>query len=181
MPSLEDLTPDARDELAALARELAENPTTRKDLLRLTKRIKPNVPIPELEIEEATNTALSASEQRIAQLEARLREKEALEDLNKRREALMRKGLAQNDEEVEQVEKVMLEKGITSHETAAEYVRWMREAAPSTPPTSFNRNFMDDQARTALSSFWKNPQTAARNEAAKAMQELRGKPRPIGI
>jgi lysyl-tRNA synthetase class 2 len=75
MPSLEDLTPDARDELAMLARELAENPATRKDLLRLTKKIKPNVPIPELEIEEATNTALSASEQRIAQLEARLREK----------------------------------------------------------------------------------------------------------
>jgi len=38
MPSLEDLSPEARDELAALARQLAENPATRKDFLRLTKK-----------------------------------------------------------------------------------------------------------------------------------------------
>jgi hypothetical protein len=31
--SLENLTPDARDELAALAKALAENPKTRKEFL----------------------------------------------------------------------------------------------------------------------------------------------------
>jgi hypothetical protein len=37
-------------ELAALAKQLAENPETRKDFLRLTKKAKPDLPIPELEI-----------------------------------------------------------------------------------------------------------------------------------
>ena len=35
--SLEDLSHEARDELALLARQLAENPKTRKAFLRLTK------------------------------------------------------------------------------------------------------------------------------------------------
>lgn len=43
--SLEDLSLEARDELAALAKTLAENPNTRKDFLRLTKTARPDVPI----------------------------------------------------------------------------------------------------------------------------------------
>ena len=45
--SLEDLSFEARDELALLARQMAEDPATRKDFLRLTKKIKPDMPIPE--------------------------------------------------------------------------------------------------------------------------------------
>lgn len=52
--SLEDLSLEARDELALLARQLAENPATRKDFLRLTKKNRPDMPIPELEIEDAS-------------------------------------------------------------------------------------------------------------------------------
>jgi len=180
MPSLEDLTPEARDELAMLARELAENPSTRKDLLRLTKKLKPNVPIPEIEIEDATASAVSAAEQRVAQLENRLLEKEALEDLNRRRNALMRKGLVESEADIAEVEKIMLEKGITSHETAAEHARFLKEQAAATPSV-YNRNVFDQDTQTTLSSYWKNPQMAARVEAAKAMQDLRLKPRPIGI
>jgi hypothetical protein len=44
--SLEDLSMEARDELALLARQLSENPATRKDFLRLTKKAKPDMPIP---------------------------------------------------------------------------------------------------------------------------------------
>jgi len=41
---------------------------------------------------------------------------------------------------------------------------------------------MDSTARNTLSGFWKNPQVAARDEASKALMELRGKPnRPIGL
>ena len=66
--SLEDLTPEARDELALLARQLAENPNTRKDFLRLTKKAKPDMPIPELEIEDSTNYAVQKANDRVAQL-----------------------------------------------------------------------------------------------------------------
>lgn len=181
MASLEDLSLDARDELALLARQLAENPATRKEFLRLTKKAKPDIPIPELEIEDSMYQHAQASNARVEQLEAKLREKEALDELSRRRNALLKKGKVSDESEIEQIEKIMLEKGITDHETAADYHKWMREQAAPTP-TSFTRNVMDTTARSTLSSFWKNPQVAARDEASKALMELRGKPnRPIGL
>lgn len=181
MASLEDLSFDARDELALLARKLAENPATRKDFLRLTKKANPDIPIPELEIEDSVNAHTRAAYAKVERLEAKLREKEAMDELTRRRNALVKKGKVSDEAEIEQVEKIMLEKGITDHETAAEYHKWMRESAAPTP-TSFTRNVMDQTARSTLSSFWKNPQVAARDEASKALMELRGKPnRPIGL
>jgi len=81
--SLEDISLEQRDELALLMKELAENPSTRKEALRLTKRLRPNLPIPELEIEDYTEQKVSAAEDRVMQLEAKLKEKEALEELQK--------------------------------------------------------------------------------------------------
>ena len=124
--SLENLSPDARDELAALAQQLAENPATRKEFLRMTKKVKPDLLIPELEIEDSTHKAVSKAEERVMQLEAKLREKEAVEELEKRRHSLLKKGLISSEDEVKDVEKIMLEQGITSHETAAQYHQWMK-------------------------------------------------------
>jgi hypothetical protein len=44
--SLEDLSFEQRDELALLMKDMAENPSTRKEVLRLTKKLRPNMPIP---------------------------------------------------------------------------------------------------------------------------------------
>jgi len=175
--SLEDLTPEARDELALLAKQLSENPDTRKDFLRQVKKVKPEMPIPELEIEDYTRYAVSQANDRVAQLEARLREKEALDELNSRRNKLRAKGLIDKDEDIEEVEKVMLEKGITNHEAAAEYWRWMQQSATPTP-TGYNPSAIN---KFDLSRYWKNPIAGARDEAAKALNELRKNPRPIGL
>ena len=175
--SLEDLTPEARDELALLAKQLSENPDTRKDFLRQVKKMKPEMPIPELEIEDYTRNAVQHANDRVAQLEARLREKEALDELNSRRNKLKAKGLIDNDEDIEEVEKVMLEKGITNHEAAAEYWRWMQQSAAPTP-TGYNPSAIN---KFDLSKYWKNPVAGARDEAAKALNELRKNPRPIGL
>ena len=175
--SLENISPDARDELAALAQQLAENPATRKDFLRMTKKVKPDLPIPELEIEETTTRAVSKAEERVQALEAKLREKEAIEELQKRREQLVKKGLVKSEDDVEAVEKLMLEKGITNHETAAEYHEWMRQAAV---PTASSYNPSPVKAFD-LNKYWKNPNQAARNEALNALNELRNPRRPIGL
>ena len=55
MATLEDLAPEARDELALLARELSDNPVTRKGFLGMVKTVRPNMPVPELEMEAALN------------------------------------------------------------------------------------------------------------------------------
>ena len=175
--SLEDISLEQRDELALLMKELAENPATRKEALRLTKKVRPNLPIPELEIEEVAEKKFTAAEERVAQLEAKLKEKESLEDLQKRRDKLIKKGLAHSDEDIEQIEKIMLEKKISDHETAAEYFDWMKQAAAPTP-TGYNPSPLKG---FDLNAYWKNPVQGARNEAAKALQELRKNTRPIGI
>jgi hypothetical protein len=175
--SLENLSLEARDELAALAQTLAENPETRKDFLRMTKRVKPDLPIPELDIEDYTHRAVSRSEDRVQALEAKLREKEALEELQNRRQSLMKKGLIANESEVGDVEKIMLERGITNHETAAEYHQWMKQAAV---PTSSGYN-PSAVKQFDLNKYWKNPAAAARNEAMNALNDLRKPQRPIGL
>jgi hypothetical protein len=175
--SLENLSLEARDELAALAQTLAENPETRKDFLRMTKKVKPDLPIPELDIEDYTHKAVSRSEDRVQALEAKLREKEAIEELQKRRQSLMKKGLISNESEVGDVEKIMLERGITNHETAAEYHQWMKQAAV---PTSSGYN-PSAVKQFDLNKYWKNPAAAARNEAMNALNDLRKPQRPIGL
>jgi len=175
--SLENMSLEARDELAALAQTLAENPETRKDFLRMTKKVKPDLPIPELDIEDYTHRAVSRSEDRVQALEAKLREKEAIEELQKRRQSLMKKGLISNESEVSDVEKIMLERGITNHETAAEYHQWMKQAAVPTS-TGYNPSAVK---QFDLNKYWKNPAAAARNEAMNALNDLRKPHRPIGL
>ena len=175
--SLENLSLEARDELAALAQTLAENPETRKDFLRMTKRVKPDLPIPELDIEDYTHRAVSRLEDRVQASEAKAREKEAIEELQKRRQSLMKKGLISNESEVSDVEKIMLERGITNHETAAEYHQWMKQAAVPTS-TGYNPSAVK---QFDLNKYWKNPVAAARNEAMNALNDLRKPQRPIGL
>jgi hypothetical protein len=176
--SLEDISIEQRDELAALAKQLAENPDTRKDFLRLTKKAKPDLPIPELEIEDATHNMLSKANERVEGLEARLRERDARDKLNEARQGLLSSGLAKSNSDIEQIEKVMLEKNIPNHETAAEYWNWMNQSATPTPGTTYNPSTL---AKFDLSKYQKNPVAAARDEAFKALNELRKNPKPIGL
>ena len=180
MASLEDLNDDARNELALLARELSDNPKTREQFLRLTKTARPNMPIGEIDLKDEISTRLSESTSRVEQLEGKLREREAMDELRSRREALMKKrGISES--ELPEVEKVMLEQGITNHETAADYYQWMKQAATPTPNTYNSRNVLNETAKNSLAPFWKNPAGAARDEAARALNDLRKPNRPIGI
>ena len=51
--SLENISPDQMRELAELSKSLSENPSTRAQFLRLTKQVRPDVVIPEIELQEA--------------------------------------------------------------------------------------------------------------------------------
>jgi len=135
--SLEDMSFEQRDQLALLMRELSDNPATRKDVLRLTKQLKPDLIIPELEIENTTKTYVDKLEKQLMARDAKDREQDALRDLESRRSRLMKKGLVEREEDIHEVEKVMLEKGITNHEAAAEYWNWMKQSATPTP-TGYN-------------------------------------------
>lgn len=175
--SLENLSPEARDELAALAQRLADNPETRKDFLRMTKKVNPDLPIPELEIDDRTTSALTQMRQENEAIKAQLKAKEAQEMLDKRRQSLVKKGLVDNEDEIDAVEKIMLEKKIADHETAAQYHQWMKQAAVPTP-SGYQPSAVK---QFDLNKFWKNPNTAAREEAVRALNDVRKPMRPIGL
>jgi len=181
MPSLEDLTPEARDELALLARELAENPSTRENFLRLTKQARPSMTIDAIDMKDTIDAKSRELQDKYDALENKMREREAVEELERRRQALIEKGKAKSKDDVKEIEKVMLEKGIQNHETAADYYEFMKTAATPTSPQVFNGSFMNETARDTLSKFYKNPAVAARDEAARALTELRKNPRPVGF
>ena len=175
--SLENLSLEAQAELAALAKSLAEDPKTRKQFLQLTKQVRPDVPIPEIEIEERTNAVLETANKRVESLEAKLRAKDAKEELERRRTNLRTKQLAESDEDIADIEKLMIEKGIANHETAAEYHSWMKQAAAPTP-SQFPQPVM---SKFNTQDYMKNPVGAARDAAHAALAEFRKNPRPIGL
>lgn len=172
MASLEDLPQETRDELAKLARDLAENPQTRKDFLRLTKKARPNLPVPQIEIEDQVQQELATERTAREKLEQRLQERDATEELSKRRKRLIDQGKAKDEKEVEEIEKVMLDKGIQNHDTAADYWAWMQQAAVPSAPV-YQQQVLDKATRQGLAPYWKNPIAAARDEAANALNDLR--------
>jgi hypothetical protein len=176
--SLEDIPQEGRDELALIYKTLADHPETRKDILKLTKKVRPDLPIPELEIEERTSQANLELRKEIEMLRNDAMERDAREKLNSRRSTLKQKGLASSDEDIDQIEKVMIEQQIPNHETAAQYWQWMKQSATPTPTTTYNPSPLNGMN---LNNFWKNPVRGAREEAAKALMDLRKPTRPIGL
>ena len=176
--SLENLSLEARDELAQLAQTMADNPKTREAFLRLTKEVNPDLQIPEIQIKDMTRSELDAMRKENEALQAKFKEREAVDELNKRRSSLVKKGLINSEDDIPEIEKIMMEKQIHNHETAAEYHNWMKQAAKPTP-SGYNPSAIN---KFDLSAYWKNPANAARSEAAKALSEVRNpRNRPIGI
>jgi hypothetical protein len=175
--SLENLSLEARDELASLMQTLAESPDTREDILRLTKKVKPNLNIPEIDLKDRTNSELAKIREENEAIRNELRQRDAQAELDKRRKDLMKKGLVRSEEDIEAIEKVMLEKKIADHETAAQYHEYMKQAAKPTP-TGYNPSAIRG---LNLNQFWKDPRGAAQQEAVKAFQDLRKPQRPIGL
>ena len=174
--SLENYSPEAIEELAALSKRLSENPKTRKSFLRLAKEVNPDIPMPELEMEEMVNERTTAAEKRVTDLENQLRAQQVRDELNRRRNKLKESGYVQTDDDILEIEKLMTEKGIANHETAADYWRHMKQAAVPTP--GYPQPVM---SRMDVKGYMKNPVAAARENAAAALAELRKNPKPIGL
>ena len=174
--SLESMSYEAQSELALLVKDLTDNGETRDDMLRLAKKVRPNVSFPELEIKDRTNTAIEQMRAENEQLKAKFAQKESQENLEKVRRDLVKSGLVSEDE-VPKVEELMLKKRIADHATAAEHYNWMKQAAKPTP-SGYNPSAIRG---FNLNAYWKNPVGAARNEAANALSDLRKPTRPIGL
>lgn len=167
MASLEGMTPEAIADLAALAKGLSENPKTRGQFLGLMKAADPNVSIPEIDIPARLSAAVRPHLQKIEQLEARERERDIKEEIEARRKALSdSRGLSKT--EVAEVEKLMMEKGISNHDTAAEYYLNQKQVAAPTP-SSFSQPSIP---KPDLKGMGLNLNQWARSEATTAISEI---------
>lgn len=172
--SLENMPDNVRDELAKLANDLSNDPDTRTAFLRLAQKKRPDVPMPEVRMEEAVQTAVAAERAEREKLEAKLRERDAREELDKRRQKLITSGKARDEKDVEAIEKIMLERGITNHEAAADYFNWMNQAAaPSNATMPASTAVFDKGTRERIKPFFANAANAAREEGFKAIADLR--------
>lgn len=129
-PSLETLN-EGDAELAALAKSLANDPATRTAFLRLVKHKNPGTPIPELDMEAKMQAFAKPHVDKVAALEKKMIEDTARANIANHRATLKEKGFGADD--IAAIEKLMVEKQIPSHETAAEHFRMSKELATPTP------------------------------------------------
>jgi len=132
--SLEGMGGDsATAELAELARSLANDPKTRRQFLQLVKAKNPGQPIPELDLAAQMEAFAKPHLDKIAKMEQDQIRREAEANVLAKRNALKAKGF--DDSDVTAIEKLMIEKQIGSHDTAAEFYRNTQTVATPTPST----------------------------------------------
>ena len=169
--SLEGLSTEQIADLAVLAKAQLDNPTTRSHFLQNAKVVNPEVSIPEVDIPFQVRGLLSKSEERVAGLEKQLQDERTRREIMERRSGLKQKhGLS--DKDIDEVEKLMLEKQIASHDTAAEFYNSQKQSAQPTPslfaPNTLPKIDLKGSGMPNMSQW-------SRNEATNVINELRGR------
>jgi DNA-binding protein H-NS len=157
--SLEGKTPEEIEKLANFANTILTK--ARKETLHLAKKVDPTFTSPELEIDEKIEAATSKLTEKNLDLE-----KQILAERMERARAEKTRELKAAGYDIEAVEKVMTDNGISSYDAAVKLMKAEAVLAPSTPTSRESRmptNFKDIQ---------KNPTAWARDEAHKAVDEI---------
>ncbi len=150
--------------LAGVTRELLANPATRNRLQAMVKEVHPDQFIPEVDIPARV---LGPVNEEVNRLQKELSEMRAEREVERRRAALVDSGVVAKGD-VADVEKLMMERGIGDYNTAAELLKFQRQAAvPATTYDSTRMTLPTDQA-----DLMKNPRAYAMNEAYKAIHEM---------
>ena len=156
-------------ELGQLAKKLANDPATRKDFLRLLKKNNPSQPIPEIDVENSMQQFATPYINELAAMKKeRMREKVEA-SIEQARSKLKESGYTKED--IASIEKLMTEKQIPSHDTAAEHFRMSKQLATPTPTslqTGVNTLPIDRKAIKEAGGI----RNWSRTEAHKAADEI---------
>ena len=169
--SLENYSVDQIQELAALADSLTKNPKTRESFLRLAKTASPDTPIPEIDLKDQVRAMAQPLVDTVATLERQMLTRSVEDNIMGKRNSLYEKGFKKD--EVDQIEKLMVERQIPSHETAAEFFKMQKQTATPTPstmtPITLPTNVMESMKNGGQSGMnqW------ARGEAYSVINDLK--------
>lgn len=171
--SLEGKTAEEIQSLAELSASLMNDPKTRAGMLRLTKMANPAANIPEIDIPDSIASAFKPQLDRLAQLEKQVQERDAQDRVRSaRKNALEVQGVSKED--IPAIEKLMVDKQIPDHKTAAEFLQMQRKSAEPTPAAGVNRTFGMPKTPD-LKDFGGNMQAWARKNAFDVIDQLRGR------
>lgn len=172
--SLEQISDEDR-EFLKIAKGVAMDPKTRTEYLRLLKKKHPETAIPEVDMEDKINAMVESKAKpyidKVAKMEADALKKEVEGRIAEQRRLLKEQGYSQAD--VDAIEKLMTEKQIPSHATAAEHFSMSKKLAQPTPNTltrTASNILPVDKKALKESGGVKN---WARNEAFKAADDIK--------
>ena len=172
--SLEGKSVEDIQALAELADSLASNPNTRNGFLKLTKTVNPTANIPEIDIPNMLASQFAEPLKQLDALTKRNQELEMERRVEAQRRELIKAGIAPAD--VERVEKIMVEKKIADHATAAEYMKMSDRAAPPTPGAGLPGVRKYEQPTLPdLKTFGGDQKAYAYSTAYGVIDELRGR------
>lgn len=136
--SLEDFSPEEYKNMGKLYATLVKDPTTRELTLRATKKVAPGTAIPEIDVLDRVGSAVKPHLDKISALEKRELERDVKERIREKREALSAEGFSRD--EIDSVEKLMVEKQIPDYKTAGEFFRLQSKSAAPTPASYVAQN-----------------------------------------
>ncbi len=160
---------DEQAQLLKSTEQLLADPETRGSFFNLLKKKNPNMVIPEVDVPAQFQAALAQEREAREKLENQIKEDKTRAEVEKRRSKLHGKGLTDSD--ITEVEKLMTEKGIVSHDTAADfYLQSRRLAEGSTNEGSVKKPSLPNPMEEAKATHGGNIRAWARDTALKAMQ-----------
>jgi hypothetical protein len=159
---------DADFELLKLTQATLGNKTTRVKMLRTMKEAKPDVVLPELDTEDRISAEMNTLREENKKLREDTDNRAAAQILKEKRQLCVTRGLKPED-----VEKVMQEKHIQSHESAIEFIEANNRVAAPAPAAL--PNFDRSVTLPVNDGLKKNPAQWAREEAAKTINEFAAK------
>ena len=172
--SLEGKTVDEIQSLAELANMLATDPKTRKSFLSLTKAVNPGANIPEIDIPASLQAQFAEPLKRLDALAKRQEEIDLERRIEaSRRDVMVKKGVTAD--ELTQVEKLMVEKGIANHETAIDHFRMSQRSAEPSSASTANGLRRFDKPNLDLKAFNGDQKAWSYSNAYAVIDELRGR------
>jgi hypothetical protein len=171
--SLEGKTAEEIAALAELAMQLSSDPKTRQGFLHLSKQANPTANIPEVDIPMQFRQVLDRGQKRLEELEKQVQEDRLEKSIEAKRRALITAGKA-STKDLDAIEKIMVEKHIPDHETAAEFYALQQKSAEPTPDITMQKNLKESvQPQMDLKPFNGNINDWARATAKNTLDEIR--------
>lgn len=165
--SLENMTEEQRDRLAAFANKLLSDPETSRATRRLVKAKDPSFSAPDLDLEDAIAKEREKNAEALAKLREEL-EAEKLRTTQQETETLIRKAGFEPDD----IYKIVKEDRVGSISAAIELAR---HRAQQKATETHGVDYTDQTMRFSdkFKDMQKNPGAWARKEAHKAIDELK--------